>query len=72
MAKFKRGDRVVVMFEGVVVNNAQFEIEGDAPVRVSVKPQPGKYAWWAVVPESSVELKNPLPEVSGRPSPQLG
>lgn len=50
LTKFKRGQRVRVAFEGIVISQKNNDC-----VKVTVRPRPGKWSWWAIVPACAVE-----------------
>ncbi len=51
MTKFKRGDKIHVIMEGIVMNRTS-----DDGVRLTVKNPMMKPAWWAVVPAEACRL----------------
>lgn len=53
--KFKRGDKVRVVLEGIVMRSSSFGIDDPDGIQVSVKFPKMKKAWWAIVPESAVK-----------------
>lgn len=62
-SKFKRGQKVKVVFEGIIINSFD-DIEANKigstqldGYRISVKLPKMKNAWWAVVPKEVVSKK---------------